>query len=38
MTYPKRAKSEAAGEYCEIFKNTSFIEHLWATASGKFSS
>ena len=20
-------------EFCEIFKNTSFIEHLWATAS-----
>ena len=21
-------------EFCEIFKNTFFIEHLWATASG----
>ena len=23
-----------SSEFCETFKNTSFIEHLWATASG----
>ena len=22
-------------EFCEIFKNTCFAEHLWTTASGK---
>ena len=25
-----------ACEFCEIYKNTFFAEHLWATASGKF--
>ena len=24
---------EISQEICDIFKNTSFIEHLWATAS-----
>ena len=25
-------------EYCKIFKNTFFAEHLWTTVSAKFSS